>query len=151
MDPRFRTLPAPRQHVASFPPAPVGAPCAAVRAATVGAAALLAACGSLGFDAGVENREPFDPPPVYATWWDATRSCSGIDGAFGRITWFLASGITGDGLVARARWSPPHEIVVVRGYETDERTVRHEMLHDLLAGDRGHGSPSWDGCDLRFE
>lgn len=150
MEPRSWTSP-PSRGVSSQRAALAGTRFVALRASTAAAGALLAACGSLGFEAGVDDRAPFDPPPVYATWWDATRTCSGIDGAFGRITWFLASGITGDGLVARARWSPPHEIVIVRGYETDERTVRHEMLHDLLTGDRGHASPSWDGCDLRFE
>ncbi|MEQ9397730.1 MAG: hypothetical protein RJQ04_01050 [Longimicrobiales bacterium] len=150
MEPRSRTS-LPSRGVSSRRAALAGAPFLALRASAAAAGVLLAACGSLGFEAGVDDREPFDPPPFYATWWDATRTCSGIDGAFGRITWFLASAITGDGLVARARWTPPHEIVIVRGYETDERTVRHEMLHDLLTGDRGHASPSWDGCDLRFE
>ena len=97
------------------------------------------------------GRTPFDPPSHYASWYEATKVCSGRWGSFERVRWWLASGITGDGALALARWSEPHEIVIVRGHEEDEKVVRHEMLHDLLAGDRGHASAAWDACDLRFD
>lgn len=112
--------------------------------------AALFACGDLGFESRVDDKEEFDPPEVYRTWWGATEACSRHSGSYEAIDWYLASGIVGDGLVARGRWSPPHEIVIVRGYEADEKTVRHEMLHDLLGGDPEHTSTEWSVCDLLF-
>ena len=58
----------------------------------------VAACGDLGFEARVENRRPFDPPPIYREWWAATEACSGREAPFGRIDWYLATAISGDGL-----------------------------------------------------
>ena len=54
----------------------------------------------------------------------------------------------GTRFVARGVWTPPHQITLVRGYEDNEITVRHEMLHDLLEGDSEHRSPLWTECDL---
>lgn len=111
---------------------------------------LLAACSSLGVEAAIQGKRPFDPPPIYVDWWAATEACSGREGDFEAIDWFLAIGIDADGVVARARWSPPHEIILVEGHEDDEKTVRHEMLHDLLSGDGNHESEAWVACDLLF-
>ena len=108
----------------------------------------LAACSSLGFEAAVDNRTPFTPPDVFAAWWQATEDCSGLSGDMGRVSWYLATAITGDGKIAAGRWSEPHDIILVRGYEGEERIVRHEMLHDLLAGDPQHTSSVWAACDL---
>ena len=83
-----------------------------------------AACGPLGFEAEVFDKEPFTAPPLYEAWWSRTEACSRLSGTLSAITWHLASGIIGDGKVARGRWSPPHEIIIVRGYEDDEPTVR---------------------------
>lgn len=115
------------------------------------ASVVFVACGDLGFTSEVTGRRPFQPPPIYRDWWAATEACAERRAPFERITWFLADGIAGDGLVARARWSAPHEIIVVIGYETDQRVVRHEMLHDLLSGDRTHDRPEWDRCGLRLD
>ena len=112
---------------------------------------MVAACGDIGFTAAVTGRQAFSPPPVYRAWWAATETCSGRSGAFDRVVWYTASGITGGTSVGRARWSEPHEIVIVRGYEADEIVVRHEMLHDLLNGDRKHTRAEWDACQLRVD
>ena len=111
---------------------------------------LLVACGDPFFTASITDRRPFDPPPVSTERWYLTEGCSGRSGDLARIEWFLASSIDADGRPAKARWTEPHQIVLVAGYETDERVVRHEMLHDLLNGDPGHESQVWDDCELRF-
>jgi hypothetical protein len=113
-------------------------------------ASVATGCGSSGFEAKITNKEPFTPPAVYASWWTATESCSDRTGRLNAITWYLAGGISGDGAVARGRWSEPHEIVIVKGYEADPKTVRHEMLHDLLGGDRSHSAAAWAECNLLF-
>jgi hypothetical protein len=115
------------------------------------AAAALTACGDLGFVSSVTGRRAFNPPTVYREWWAAIESCSGRQAPLDRIRWYLADAVSGDGLVARARWSAPHDIIIVAGYENDSTLVRHEMLHDLLDGDRQHRRLEWDRCALRFE
>lgn len=107
----------------------------------------LSGCGG-GYVAEIGGREPYEPPPVYAAWWTETERCSGRAGSFAALEWYLADWITGDTKVARGRWSAPHDIVIVRGYEADEAVVRHEMLHDLLRGDPGHASAEWTRCAL---
>ncbi|MGH7468218.1 MAG: hypothetical protein ACRENP_09555 [Longimicrobiales bacterium] len=107
------------------------------------------ACGDLGFVAGVTGRQSFRPPAIYREWWTDTETCSGRRASFERVVWYTAPRITGDGLVARGRWSQPHEIIIVAGYETDPMVVRHEMRHDLLNGNRVHERGEWDRCALR--
>ena len=106
----------------------------------------LAACET--FTTAIENKQPLEPLPIYVDWWAATESCSGLSGDFSRVQWFTASSIVGDGRLAAGRWSPPHDIIIVRGYEDEPEVVRHEMLHDLLAGDRHHKHRSWGDCGL---
>jgi hypothetical protein len=110
------------------------------------AALLVSACGA--YTVSFRDKEPFAPLPIYAGWWEQTEACAERIGDLLAIEWYTAASITSDGLVARGLWSPPHEIVIVRGYEEDEVTVRHEMLHDLLSGDADHTSPLWKACDL---
>lgn len=107
---------------------------------------LLAACSSLGFEAEVTNKTPFTPPAEYADWWAETEACSGLDGDMDRVAWYTATSITGDGKIASGRWSPPHDVVLVLGYEDDGMIVRHEMLHDLLGGDPDHTASAWEAC-----
>lgn len=122
-------------------------PCTRLRGALAAVlTATAAACGA--FTTEISNRLPFEPPEVYAEWWSETESCSGNAGDLSRISWYTATGITSDGALASGLWRPPHEIVLLLGREDDELVVRHEMLHDLLAGDSEHGSPAWAACDL---
>jgi len=111
---------------------------------------LLVGCDQLtGFQSNIAGRVPFDPPQIYAAWWGATEACSERSGDLAEIEWFLATSIVVDGGLARGAWVDSHRIIIVRGFEENERTVRHEMLHDLLRGDPGHESSEWSRCDLR--
>lgn len=114
-------------------------------------AAIAASCIEGSWTAEIVGRRPLEPLDIYREWWTATEDCSGITASFDRIDWYLATSITGDGAIARARWSEPHDIIVVAGYEDDPAVVRHEMLHDLLNGDRLHGDRLWDVCGLRSD
>lgn len=104
--------------------------------------------GCKGFATEIVNRQPLSPLPAYEEWWAATESCSGRTGELGMISWFTAVGITSDEVLAFGLWRPPHEIVIVKGYEDNETIVRHEMLHDLLDGDSDHTSVYWESCKL---
>lgn len=114
--------------------------------AALAAPAILTACE--GYSLSVANREPMQPLPVYAEWWSATQTCSSLTADLERIEWFTATSIVGDDAVARGVWTPPHRIILVKGFEESETTVRHEMLHDLLDGDPDHTSPHWTSCAL---
>lgn len=113
------------------------------------AASLLTACDLFtGFDTRIRGIVPFTPPADYVEWWEATTACSELAGDFEAIEWHLASWITRNGSIAYGLWRPPHEILIVRGFEDDRFTVRHEMLHDLLSGDPDHASAEWTDCEL---
>jgi hypothetical protein len=100
------------------------------------------------FTASVKDREQFDPPAAYDARCTSVQHCSGGTGDMARISWYLARAVEGDSRVARGRWSPPHDIILVKGYEDDPAVVRHEMLHDLLDGDRLHSGPEWTACGV---
>jgi hypothetical protein len=131
-----------------MPPATVGRivkPRILIAALTV---TLSTACLFDGFAFELTDKRPIAPLEEYPAWWSATEACSGEGGDFARVRWYTAVGINYDGAFARGVWLPPHDIVLLRGYEDDEETVRHEMLHDLLDGDSGHEKPAWARCGL---
>lgn len=109
-------------------------------------AVLAAGCGE--FATELSNRLPLEPLPIYAEWWAETEACSGRTGDLGAISWYTATGITSNGALASGLWRPPHDIILLLGREDDDFVVRHEMLHDLLAGDSAHESTAWATCDL---
>lgn len=106
--------------------------------------------GGCGFDP--LGAEAWAPPPVYATWWERTRACSGLAGPAEEVHWFV---IPGDGFpcpsgTCAGRWEPGR-IYLAEAFAGDEMVVRHEMLHALL--DRGgHPNPPFgNGCPLTRE
>lgn len=90
-----------------------------------------------------------NPPVAYLAWWDATQTCAGLTGEFGRITWYVTAErfASPDGLVA-GWWASAHTITLAGLATDDEQTVRHEMLHDLLQS--GDHPAVFDTCGLRF-
>lgn len=119
------------------------------RVGLTGIVALIAA-GCSGDITTVTDKTPMEPLPVYAEWWSATETCSQRSADMSRISWFTASSIQSRESLGWGLWREPHEIVILRGFEEDEKTVRHEMLHDLLNGDPAHEDDSWAACDLIF-
>jgi hypothetical protein len=113
------------------------------------AIAATVSCGE--YVSEVTGLQSFDPPPIYREWWAATESCSGRRAPFERVNWFLVTNMSLDGRPGLGRWQSPHEIAITRGYENDQKLVRHEILHDLLNGDHAHGRSEWDSCDIRFD
>lgn len=115
------------------------------------ATSLVAACDLGEVPTEIDGRLPYAALPEYAGWWDATEACSGIEGELSAIEWILTRRIQVGGTMAFGLWRPPHEIVIVQGFQDNEFTVRHEMLHDLLRGDPDHGSSAWATCELDRE
>lgn len=97
----------------------------------------LAACDSpTGLPPGAER---FTPPAVYRQWWTLTEACSGLQGSFDAVQWYLLpNGSTlrlDDGTVVDARWDGRGNRIILAA-DLDGRyagdLVRHEMLHALL-------------------
>lgn len=95
----------------------------------------------------------FDPPPVYRTLWQEVEDCSGLHGDFDRVRWFVFPQSffwCGDETCAGV-WHVPHDIYLSEVAQSDSGghyfTVRHEMLHDLLAGGADH-PPVFSTCGL---
>ena len=128
----------------------------ALHAGLLIATALPAACES--GPAAPEGAVTFEPPGIYRLWYAQAEACRGLQGDYELLRFFvvtdrgdhLALGVLG----AVGRWSQPHRIYVLQGYELDEPTVKHEMLHDLLSyvGDYTHNdSLAFRVCDLTDE
>ncbi len=98
-------------------------------------------------------------PAVFAVWWQEVERCAGVSGDLDRISWYVVPcepGETGfrceatpEGLCA-GEWRKPHTIelagpnrILPEGYVSDEWTVKHEMLHDLL-GTPEHTTQFWN-------
>jgi len=87
------------------------------------------------------------PLSEYRIWWREVEGCSKTSGDFDRVEWYRAETF-GAGNDVVGQWSPPHSITVRFGYEYNETVVKHEILHDLLDGDRFHDEPAWITCNL---
>ncbi len=79
----------------------------------------------------------FDPPAVYATWWQMVQSCSSNHGELSAVSWYQVPGtptipFEGGGSVG-GYWSEASNEIVLAGASTlDGGLVRHEMLHALV-------------------
>lgn len=93
------------------------------------------------------ERTPFDPPPVYDTLWADVEACSGRTGDARRVRWFLADSFPGRPR-RLAQWDTGHVITLRRDLDVALPIVAHEILHDLLQGDREHEDPAWLDCAL---
>jgi hypothetical protein len=109
----------------------------------------LAACESpTGLPPGAER---FTPPAVYRQWWALTEACSGRQGSFEAVQWYVLPNVStllfDDGTAVNAAWERKgNRILLTAGtdglYAGD--LVRHEMLHALLQ-DGGHPRDAYIG------
>lgn len=107
---------------------------------------LLTACRNPFVPSGAEL---FNPPPVYADLWQQVEACSGTTGDWHRITWFAVATEqfdTPEGW-AMGRWQPAHTIYLSDAGQRTYRTIKHEMLHDLLQ--TGGHPAAFDDCGVR--
>jgi len=78
------------------------------------------------------------PAPDFAVWWSRTEQCSGINGDFGAIQWYVVPGArTFQSEIGEVvgLWSKSDEttrITIAGDWSDNELVVRHEMLHALL-------------------
>jgi hypothetical protein len=118
----------------------------------------LVACEVLGPpDPLPENAQQILPPVEYEGWWNTTETCSGLDGSFGEIEWYVVPGAntipteSGPRVGVWSRSSAGTRIVLAGNYAGSELVVRHEMLHALL-GRGGHPPEYFENrCRLTWE
>lgn len=119
------------------------------------------------------NVRPYDPPEIYAAWWQTVETCSNHTGDLSRISWFAVrpvndstasfwGGSAAAPHLVSAEWLAPHRILVLDttasltavGYPDGEihiqGIVAHEMLHDLLGGDPTHSDSAWAKCFMLY-
>lgn len=118
------------------------------------AVAVAATWGCRDLFAPPPGSRAFDPPRVYRNLWQEVEDCSGLLGDFDRVRWFVVPESffwCGDETCA-GLWRSPHDVYLSEVAQSDSGghyfTVRHEMLHDLLAGGADH-PPVFSGCGLR--
>jgi len=85
----------------------------------------------------------FTPPSVYRQWWTLTEQCSGRQGSFDAVSWYVVpDSVTLPGTNGfNGEWYSAGDRIVLAGGEDGISTgdlVRHEMLHAIL---RGGGHP----------
>jgi len=125
---------------------------------SLGLLATLAACEVLGPPSPLpDNAQALATPPEYRDWWTATEQCSGRQGRFDAIRWYVVPGAktlsTSNGPKV-GWWSHSRDgnrIILAGEFVKSELVVRHEMLHVLL--DRG-GHPSeyfQSACQLTWD
>lgn len=85
------------------------------------------------------------PPPVYSQFWGEIEVCSGAEGDFREVRWFVARDVV-PGSDILGRRTSDSEIIVRSDLWLDGDVVRHEILHQLLRGDHDHQSMSWSDC-----
>ena len=112
---------------------------------------LPAGCGSSSFTP--TNDQRYSPPAEYRRWFDETQACSGLEGNFDRIKWFVVPGTEFNcpGGTCVGRWDADHSIFIAGDWVDSEMVVRHEILHDLI-GHPGHPDPPFGNpCPLTWE
>ena len=100
--------------------------------------------------------EWFAPPKEYRLWFGETEQCSGLHRPphYFDVLWFYkvpgpSNFVTSDGKNADGQWMAPHNIYIAEYVLNDERVVKHEILHDLIANGGGNGNPSHDRVEWR--
>ncbi len=123
--------------------------------------------GLLGTLAACEMMAPPSPLPAtaeamaapaqYRTWWAETETCSGIQGNFDQIKWYVVpdsltfTTSSGEKVGLWTESSAGVRIIIAGAYTEHELVVRHEMLHALL--DREGHPPEYfqSRCGLTWE
>lgn len=111
--------------------------------------ALLAFAGACDDATGPDNpgRVEIEPPSLFRTLWTEVETCSGLTAPFVRVRWFAVYAFrAGPGVLGQ--WNERREITLRSDVWLDREVIRHEILHDLLSGDRDHRRPEWGACGI---
>lgn len=83
----------------------------------------------------IEGAVAYAPPDTFRHYWAEVEACSGLRGDFDRVRWHTVGDrhhFRIDDVQYGGYWFPSHDILLAGRRVNDQRTIRHEMLHDLL-------------------
>jgi hypothetical protein len=98
----------------------------------------VSACALEPNDALPAGAVAMSPSPDFAVWWSRTEQCSGIDGNFGGVQWYVVPGARtfqsqiGEVVGLWTEAGGVTRITIAGDWSDNELVVRHEMLHALL-------------------
>ena len=88
-----------------------------------------------------EDSGRFIPPEKYREIWAEAEKCTGKQGDFDRVEWYLVPGHDFKCPSGRCigEWIPPHGIAIAEEWKNIDWVVKHEMIHDItrLGHDKG--------------
>lgn len=94
---------------------------------------------------------PFDlerltPSPFYRRMYRLAEDCTGLEGDFGAVRWFVSDDLQYSGLFRR-----PHTIIIRRDYLGIGSLIKHESIHHVLelhgiSEHRGHEHWAFHEC-----
>lgn len=90
-----------------------------------------------------------EPPPRFERLYSEMEACTGREGDFRRVTWWLVPGYAfrQEAWLYEALWAPGHHIVLTawNAYRNDA-LIRHEIAHDLGFEEADHAHPAVLRC-----
>jgi hypothetical protein len=124
----------------------------------LGLLSTLAACEMLAPPSPLPaTAQVMTPPAEYREWWSETEACSGLQGTFEQIQWYIVPDSmsftteTGEKVGLWSESSAGTRIIIAGAYAEHELVVRHEMLHALLNRE-GHPTEYFQTkCGLTWE
>jgi hypothetical protein len=94
------------------------------------------------------------PPSRFERLYAEMEACTGRDGDFDRVTWWMVPGYAfrRDAWLYEALWSPGHHIVLTawNAFQNDA-LIRHEIAHDLGFDVEDHADPLMLRCTGRLD
>jgi hypothetical protein len=88
---------------------------------------------------------PFEAPVIYDAWWIELFDELETERDVARVRWFEVAGgpwySERYDAVVGGIWVSDGRIYIAEGYTTVKSLVKHEMIHEILQGDRGHAHP----------
>ena len=89
------------------------------------------------------------PPPKYEDWWRETVECTQLRKDILEVAFFGADSIVGPDGWKGAGLHRQGMIAIAWPWIDREALVKHEIVHELLGGDREHDSPLFGNCSGR--
>ncbi len=89
------------------------------------------------------------PPPKYEDWWRETVECTQLRKDIRGVALFGADSIVGSDGGKGAGLHRRGMIAIIWPRIDHEGVVKHEIVHELVGGDRKHNSPLFGNCSGR--
>lgn len=125
------------------------------RVIRLSAVLLVVGCSALTGPASLLSGEHFSvygpvflhpPPPKYEDWWRETVECTQLRKDILGVAFFGADSIVGFDGEKAAGLHRSAMIAITWPWIAHEGVVKHEIVHELIGGDKAHKSPLFGTC-----